>query len=306
MAIHSTKDRISPHLAAFFTVVFLGINFVIVRGVYEQYPTTILSLWRWGGAAILLLLFTWRGVIAEWSLIKKNIWMYALLAFLMPICGALASFVAMEWTVAVNGAIIQTLIPVLVVLIAFLAGLETIKVPQVAGLLIALIGVLGIVAKADLNVLFGFHFNLGDLILLGSAVSLAAYTVIYKCLNEKPKPAIFLTVLCGLGGIFHLPFLFYELYIGTPLPFNLDTSLSIIYVAIFPSLIAILLFNFGIDRLGPNKAAAYHYFLAPITAGAAFLFLGEKLYWYHGVGTALIFLGVYLTSVVKDRTKKIT
>ena len=57
MKILFEKDRIFPHLASFFAVVFLGINFVIVRGVYEQYPTMVLSLWRWGGAAVLLLLF---------------------------------------------------------------------------------------------------------------------------------------------------------------------------------------------------------------------------------------------------------
>ena len=292
----------SPHLAAFMAMFFIGINFVIVRGVYEQYPPSVLSLWRWGGAAVLLLCFTWRGVIAEWPMIRRNFWTYALMAFLMPISGALASFVAMEWTVAVNGAIIQSLIPALVILIAWMAGLESIGGRQMAGLALALTGVFGIVAQADINILINLDFNIGDLILLGSGFGLAAYTVMYKCLKEKPAPTVFLTVLCGLGGLFHVPFLFYELSIGTPMPFNLETSLSMAYVAVFPSLIAILLFNYGIDRLGPSRAAAYHYFLAPVTAAAAYLFIGEKLLWYHAVGTVLIFAGVFLASKAKDRT----
>jgi drug/metabolite transporter (DMT)-like permease len=292
----------SPHIAAFMAIFFIGINFVIVRGVYEQYPPSVLSLWRWGGAAVLLLCFTWRGVIAEWPMIRRNFGIYALMAFLMPISGALASFVAMEWTVAVNGAIIQSLIPALVILIAWVVGLEKVGGRQMLGLLFALIGVGGIVTRADLGVLTSLDFNIGDLILLASSFGLAAYTVMYKCLKEKPAPTVFLTVLCGLGGLFHLPFLFYELSIGTPMPFNLETSLSMAYVAVFPSLIAILLFNYGIDKLGPSRAAAYHYFLAPVTAAAAFLFIGEKLLWYHGVGTALIFGGVFLASKAKDRT----
>jgi len=291
----------SPHIAAFMAIFFIAINFVIVRGVYEQYPPSVLSLWRWGGAAVLLLCFTWRGVIAEWPMIRRNFGIYALMAFLMPISGALASFVAMEWTVAVNGAIIQSLIPALVILIAWVAGLEKVGGRQMAGLTLALVGVGGIVTQADLGVLLRLDFNFGDLILLASSFGLAAYTVMYKCIKEKPAPAVFLTVLCGLGGIFHLPFLFYELSIGTPMPFNLETSLSMAYVAVFPSLIAILLFNYGIDRLGPSRAAAYHYFLAPITAGAAFLFIDEKLLWYHGVGAGLIFVGVFLASRGKDK-----
>ena len=79
---------------------------------------------------------------------------------------------------------------------------------------------------------------------------------------------------------------------------------SIIYVTVFPSLVAILLFNYGIDRLGPNKAAAYHYFLAPITAITAFLFIDERLMWYHGVGTVLIFSGVYMTANAKKRVSQ--
>ena len=291
----------SPHVAAFMAIFFIGINFVIVRGVYEQYPPSVLSLWRWGGAALILLCFTWRGVIAEWSVIRRNIRIYVLMAFLMPIFGALASFVAMEWTVAVNGAIIQSLIPALVILIAWVVGLEKVDSAQLVGLLIALIGVGGIVTQGNFSVLLSLDFNIGDLILLGSAFGLAAYTVIYKCIKEKPTPAVFLTVLCGLGGVFHLPFFFYELGMGTPMPFTLETSLSMVYVAIFPSLVAILLFNYGIDRLGPSRAAAYHYFLAPITAAAAFIFIGEKLYWYHGVGTVMIFAGVFLASAVQTK-----
>jgi drug/metabolite transporter (DMT)-like permease len=292
----------SPHIAAFMAIFFIGINFVIVRGVYEQYPPSVLSLWRWGGAAVILLCFTWRGMIAEWPVIRRNFWTYALMAFLMPISGALASFVAMEWTVAVNGAIIQSLIPALVILIAWMVGLEKIGMREMAGLILALLGVFGIVTQADWRILANMNFNIGDLILLASSFALAAYTVMYKCIKEKPAPAVFLTVLCGLGGIFHLPFLFYELSIGTPMPFNLETSLSMAYVAVFPSLIAILLFNYGIDRLGPSRAAAYHYFLAPITAAAAFVFIDEKLLWYHGVGAVLIFAGVFLASGKKDKS----
>ena len=291
----------SPHIAAFMAIFFIGINFVIVRGVHEQYPPSVLSLWRWGGAALILLCFTWRGVIAEWSVIWRNFRIYVLMAFLMPIFGALASFIAMEWTVAVNGAIIQSLIPALVILIAWVSGLEKAGSTQLFGLFLALIGVAGIVTQGDFSVFLSLSFNIGDLILLGSAFGLAAYTVIYKCIKEKPTPAVFLTVLCGLGGLLHLPFLFYELSIGTPMPFNFETSLSMAYVAIFPSLIAILLFNYGIDRLGPSRAAAYHYFLAPITAAAAVIFIGEKLYWYHGAGTAMIFAGVFLASVAKTK-----
>ena len=70
-------------------------------------------------------------------------------------------------------------------------GLERVRAAQIIGLILALIGVLWIVTKADLGFLSRFQFNTGDLILLLSALSLAGYTVIYKSLKEKPKPAVF-------------------------------------------------------------------------------------------------------------------
>ena len=284
------------HVLSFLCVLIFGANFVVVRNISDQYPASILSLWRWGGAAIILLPFVWSELREDWHLVKRNIGFFAACAFLMPILGAMMGFVSMKWTVAVNGAIIQSMLPAMVVLLAWIIRLETIKFRQIAGLLIAAAGVLEIVTRGNASILLSFAFNFGDLLLLISTCGLAGYTVLFKRVEVKPRLLVSLAVIFVIGAIFHLPLLAYELWQGTPMPLNLATSLSIAYVVIFPSLIAVMAFNYGIEKLGPSTASSYHNFMPVVTALLAYVFLGEAIVWFHVVGTVMILFGVYLAA----------
>ena len=286
----------SPHLLCFLAVVFLSANFVVVRNIYEQYPPAVLSIWRWGGAALILLPFTWSGLREDWPIIRRNWVVLVACALLMPIVGSLTGYLAMALTVAVNGAIIQSMIPVLVVLLSWVLLIERINARQTFGLAVALAGVLGIVTRGDPEVLRSVSFNSGDLLLVASACGLAGYYVLFKRAREKPRPLVFLTVICGVGAVFHIPFVTVELLQGSPMPFNTATIFSILFVAMFPSLFAVLFFNYGIEKLGPSKASVYNYLAPVITAALAYVFLGEAIAAFHVVGAVLIVSGVYITA----------
>ncbi len=286
----------SPHLLCFLAVVFLGANFVVVRNIYEQYPPAVLSIWRWGGAALILLPFTWSGLREDWPIIRRNWVVLLACALLMPIVGSLTGYLAMALTVAVNGAIIQSMIPVLVVSLSWILLIERINARQAFGLVVALAGVLGIVTRGDPEILRSLSFNSGDLLLVASACGIAGYYVLFKRAREKPRLPVFLTVLCGVGAVFHIPFVTVELLQGSPMPFNTATIFSILFVAIFPSLLAIMFFNYGIEKLGPSKTSVYAYFMPVITAALAYIFLGEAIAAFHVIGTVLIISGVYMAA----------
>lgn len=288
------------HFVCFLSVVIFGASFVVVRNIYDQYPPSVLSLWRWGGAAVLLLPFVWSGLREDWPLIRRRWSFFCACGLLMPILGALMGYLAMAKTVAVNGAIIQSMMPALVVLLAWIVRLESINARQIVGLLAAVAGVLGIVTRGDATILQSLEINVGDLMLVVSACGLASYTVLFKRVQEKPRPLVSLTVIFAIGAIFHLPFIAVEFWQGTPMPFTLETSLSIVFVAIFPSLLAVMFFNYGIEKLGPSTAATYHYFMPVITAVLAYMFLGEAVAWFHVIGASMIIFGVYLAASSKQ------
>ncbi len=293
----------SPHLLCFLAIAFLGANFVVVRNIYEQYPPAVLSIWRWGGAALILLPFTWSGLCEDWPIIRRNWRALVACALLMPIVGSLTGYLAMALTEAVNGAIIQSMVPVLVVLLSWFLLIERINQRQFFGLAMALAGVLGIVARGDPEVIRSLNFNSGDLLLLASACGLAGYVVLFKRARDKPRPLVFITVICGVGAVFHIPFVAFEFLQGSPMPFNTATIFSILFVAIFPTVLAITFSNYGIEKLGPSKTSVYAYFMPVITAALAYIFLGEAIAAFHVIGAVLIISGVYMAAR-RDRARE--
>jgi drug/metabolite transporter (DMT)-like permease len=109
-------------------------------------------------------------------------------------------------------------------------------------------------------------------------------------------PLSLITVVCAVGALCHLPFFAYEMASSVQIVFSTKTFVSLAYVAIFPSVVAILLWNSAIGRIGPSRAGFYMY-LTPVYATIfAIPLLGESIGMYHIVGAVLIVIGVTLSS----------
>ena len=68
------------------------------------------------------------------------------------------------------------------------------------------------------------------------------------------------------------------------------------YVAVFPSILAYMGWNYGVQVIGPGRAGMFMYLMPLFTAALAVPLLGEALRSYHAVGAVLILLGLYLAS----------
>jgi drug/metabolite transporter (DMT)-like permease len=71
---------------------------------------------------------------------------------------------------------------------------------------------------------------------------------------------------------------------------------SLAFVAIFPSVCAILLWNSAIARIGPSRAGFYMYLTPVYAAIFAIPLLGEAIGIFHIVGAILIIIGVTMSS----------
>jgi drug/metabolite transporter (DMT)-like permease len=72
--------------------------------------------------------------------------------------------------------------------------------------------------------------------------------------------------------------------------------LSLAYVAVFPSIIAYLCFNRGVQLIGANRAAPFFHVVPVFGAVMAIAFLGERPQLFHVVGFALVLTGVFVAS----------
>jgi drug/metabolite transporter (DMT)-like permease len=69
-----------------------------------------------------------------------------------------------------------------------------------------------------------------------------------------------------------------------------------LYVAVFPSLLAYLFWNHAVVELGPNKAGLFIHLMPVFGTILSIVFLGESLQLFHLAGICLISLGIYLTT----------
>ena len=72
------------------------------------------------------------------------------------------------------------------------------------------------------------------------------------------------------------------------------SALAIAYVSIFPSFLAYLFFNRGVELIGSAATAQYMNVMPLMGAGLAMLFLGETLHLFHVAGLALVVAGIWI------------
>jgi drug/metabolite transporter (DMT)-like permease len=155
--------------------------------------------------------------------------------------------------------------------------------------------VLVILLHGDLTTLRNIEFNKGDLIFTVALVIFGLYSVL-----TLKRPQIhglsFVAFTFGCGAACLIPFLIWELLTRPVMQFNTNNLLMMFYVAVFPSTIAYLCFNRGIQLIGANRAAPFFHVVPVFGSVMAIVFLGERPQLFHIVGFALVLTGVFVAS----------
>ena len=158
-----------------------------------------------------------------------------------------------------------------------------------------LLGVLLIIAKGDLASLAGFRFNAGDILIIAAMITWSIYTVF---LRKRPHVSWqsfnISTYAVAAAGNFTLALI--ERSLGHNITVNAATVAAIAYVAIFPSLLAYIFYNRGVELLGPSRTGLYMFLVPVFGALLAMVFLGERLHFFHAIGFAFIIGGVVIGS----------
>jgi drug/metabolite transporter (DMT)-like permease len=205
--------------------------------------------------------------------------------------------VGLQYTTATNGVILNSSIPVMIIVLGWLVYRDTITRVQAFGVAVSLIGIAVIIGRGDPRTLLSLAFNKGDLIILFGMVFWAAYTVF---LRMKPAeiPGLAMLACCGTVGVILLaPLAAAEIaFFGGHAEFTPATLAAMLYVGIFPSFVGYIFWNRGVAEVGPQVAGIFVHLMPAFGALLAWLFLGERIYQFHIVGIALILAGIALTT----------
>jgi drug/metabolite transporter (DMT)-like permease len=270
-------------------------NHIIGRAVAGHVPPFGLSTARWLLPALVLLPLAKPHLERDWPLIKAH---WRILLFLSLTGGALFSalqYLGLQYTSALNVSVFNSLVPVLIVAAGAVIFGDRLTLPQMLGILTSLAGVLAIVTRLDFAALAGLAFNGGDLIILFNMGAWAVYSS-YLRLRPAIHWASFLLVMAVASCLMTAPLFAWEHLSGFTFQPTLLTVGAILYVAIFPSVIAMAAWNRGVDLIGPNRAGPFLHLVPLYSAVLAYGLLGEQLRTYHLLGFALILCGVYFAA----------
>lgn len=284
-----------PYLLLVLATIFWSGNFVLGRAVRADVPPIGLAFWRWTGGSVLIIALAWPHLKRDWPLIRRHWKFILLLAILGVTLFNTLVYTGLQFTTAINALLMQSTMPVLIVLMSYLFYRETVTPVQIVGVLLSLAGVLAIVGQGDLAVLLGVSLNLGDLLIFIAVAGYAAYSAL---LRQRPPlhPLSLIAATFIAGAVVLLPFYLWEHATGRTVSFDRVTLLTIGYVAVFPSILAYLCFNRGVELAGANRAGLFIHLMPVFGSIMAILFLGERWQWFHSFGILLILLGILLAT----------
>ncbi|MCG8427985.1 MAG: DMT family transporter, partial [Chromatiales bacterium] len=210
-------------------------------------------------------------------------------------------YIALQWTLAINVGVVAASMPLMVFLMTWLMGQERTSWPQRWGAVFALVGVMVIISRGNLQVLLGLQFNPGDLMMILAVFGFGLYSVLLKRLAPEVDKLGMLLVLIFWGVIGILPFYLWDISDGARLELNGSTGLILAYVGIFPSILSYYFWNKAVALGGANQAGMYCNLISVYASVLAVLFLGETLSLFHLIGMFTIFLGIFLATFYKTK-----
>ena len=290
-----------PYLLLVLTTLFWSGNFVVSRGMHEQIPPFSLSFWRWLIALAILLFFGLRHLLRQRRLVREHLGFICTQGLLGVTAFNSLIYVAVQSTTAINAVLVNSCIPVLIAIWSWIMYREVMTARQCFGVLLSFVGVFLIIFRADPAIMLALEFNRGDLLVMVAASFWALYSANLKKYPEGLHPFAYLTgiVIAGLLGI--LPFYCFEIARGQFFEVSLHSVSTIVYVALFASVLAFIFWNRAVRTVGPNRAGPFIHLMPVFSTILAILFLGEKIQPYHVVGIAIIFTGITMTTY---RSKK--
>ena len=271
-------------------------NWVVGRMLADLVPPSALTFWRWAIAVVLLMPFVGPRLWAARRLLVREWRPIVVLGLLGGGLHNVLQYWGLEYTLATNGAILNATTPVLIIVLGTLVFRDPFPRRAAAGACVALLGTLALITRLDYAMLASVGPNRGDLLILVSMVMLSGYTVGLRRRPAGLDPFSFLAcfalvalVPVGIGyAIEHAA--------GQRIVVNPASIAGMLYIALFPALLAYLFWDIGVRAIGAARAGVFMYLMPVFGSVLGMALLGERFALYHAVGMGLIFAGVAIAT----------
>jgi drug/metabolite transporter (DMT)-like permease len=284
-----------PYLLLCITALCWAGNAIVGRLAAGHIPPVTLAFLRWALAFLVILPFAWKHLKQDWTAIRARLGSLVFLSVTGVGIFTTLQYWSLEHTQALNTLLLQSALPLFVAVWSLILLGVRLTLAQAGGVVLSLIGVLVILLHGDLTTLTSIDFNKGDVIFTGALVIFGLYSVL-----SLKRPRIHglsfagFTFACGAACL--VPLVIWELLSRPLMQLNQANLLTLFYVAVFPSALAYLCFNRGVQLIGANRAAPFFHVVPLFGSVMAIVFLGEHPQLFHIIGFALVLTGVFVAS----------
>lgn len=259
----TTSKPISPHIALIFCNIVWACDYPFYNLVLGKYisPLAMVSASLVVAALLSLLPLLWEK--AE-SVEPKDRLKILGLALLMGVMRKLCMMYGLANTSAIDGSIISTTTPLIVLLLSVIAGLDRFTTQRVFGLLIGMAGTIAIIISSN----SGAHEHsstIGNILIASSAFVSALYMVWFKQILGKYRISTLLRWIYCSSAFVMLPLGIHDIITTDYAAMHGGILLATLFVLIVPTYLPNLLLNYSLKFVAPTITSIYSY-IQPIVA----------------------------------------
>lgn len=272
-------------------VLIWSINAVVSKVSATAIDPAAISFYRWALALIVLTPFVLPGAIRNWPAIRANWWKLMILGLLGMVLYQSLAYYAAHSVSALFMGILNSLIPLLTVLI----GIFVLRVAPTVGIalgsILSLGGLVWLVSAGQPGLLLQHGIGKGELMMFAASASYALYGVLTKrwAIPLPNWQSLYAQIVFGV--VLLLP----NFLMAQDVQLTSQNIPLVLFAGIPASIAAPFLWIQGVMRLGANKASIFMNLAPVFTAIIAVLFLHEQLHSYHLIGGGIALLGVILS-----------
>ncbi|WP_318153438.1 DMT family transporter [Halomonas sp. ML-15] len=283
-----------PHLFLLLVAAIFAGNILVGKALAGLPPFTI-SLGRVFIALLIMLPLGWHQARRGWPLFREH-WrpLVGLALTGVAFFNALI-YAALNFTSATNVAILESMIPVVTLLFSVALLGERFRVVQWLGVALSLGGAVTVITAGQQGPAIAGGVNPGDAIMLLAVLVWVGYSLLVKAHMARFPRYGGLLVMLVIANLALAPIALFEGAAQQLPQLSGNQLLGLAYLGIFPSVVALLLYNSALADIGPTRAAIYLNLLPVFTMLGAWLWLDEQIVALQVLASAVVIVGVWLT-----------
>ena len=293
------QKKILPLLAATVATTIYGLNHTIAKMVMPIYIGSLgLVLLRVLGATII---FWTIGLFFKSKPIEKKDRFTIIKCGLFGMSINIAAFIAgLDYSTPVNSSILIIISPIFVVILSFFIFRNKINFLKILGIIMGFIGALILILNADSNSSVGRNIPLGNFLFIVNSISYAYYLIIVKPMAQKYDLITLFKWLFLIGLIFNFPLGINQFtdVNWSNLPVK-EAILPMAFVVICTTVMTYFLNGYALSKITSTEVAVFMYLQPIIGIVFAIFTKSDTISLTIIIASILIFIGVYLTSVMK-------